>query len=328
MSPRRGLSLVELLVVISIIALLIALLIPALMSSREAARRTVCRNHLKQLALAALNYEAGNGRLPDWASVEVNLGRTADVINLSWINKALPHMEGQLIPLSVAGTSLNIQRIRSLAETPLETLYCPSRRSAESYPWTDDKKGVADPPPWTGILRAAKSDYAGNDGHAQLHLSSVPKEVKFRRTGRVIGGNLKSITDGTSKTYLVGEKSHSPLHYTTGGYGDGGSYLIQFGRRWPPGPEFAWNSRDPFDEMRHTLRTASLSPARDFIPQPRVRDRRVVTLLVSFGAAHQEGWNVAMCDGSVRSMDYLMSRLNHARYGNPTDGQPVSIDLQ
>ena len=89
----RGFTLIELLVVIAIIAILIALLLPAVQQAREAARRTQCKNNLKQLGLALHNYVDANRYLPPGASVDLSVTATGN--NGSWgvHGRILPYLE-------------------------------------------------------------------------------------------------------------------------------------------------------------------------------------------------------------------------------------------
>src|SRR6185312_15467406 len=99
---RCGFTLVELLVVIAIIGALVALLLPAVQSARESARRNQCSNNLKQIGLAALNYDASRGVFPPGYLGSTNPKRASAITGPSgphqWIGVLvylLPYMEAQ-----------------------------------------------------------------------------------------------------------------------------------------------------------------------------------------------------------------------------------------
>src|SRR5438874_6402999 len=91
---RAGFTLIELLVVISIIAVLMSLILPAVQSAREAARRTECLNHLRNLALAINNFASGqSGRLPRLSCGDPRYNLKNGFDDYPWTVSLLPYLD-------------------------------------------------------------------------------------------------------------------------------------------------------------------------------------------------------------------------------------------
>src|SRR6516225_4856265 len=132
---RRGFTLIELLVVIAIIAILIGLLLPAVQKVREAAAMAQCKNNLKQLALAAMNYHDGNGVFPAGSVARQGTGAFANSVSYyeTWAIAILPYIEQDnlfhlwssnipnVAPDAVAGANFVTMR-----QTLVKTYNCPS----------------------------------------------------------------------------------------------------------------------------------------------------------------------------------------------------------
>lgn len=310
MHKTRGFTLVELLVVIAIIAMLVSLLIPAVQAAREAARVTQCQNNLKQLALSVELYKSAKSHYPP-ARLKFNpldeIPQNCGDKTGTWLVRILPYIEeGDVYAM------WDMNKAWYLHDLPARTPYvasfvCPSRRSPDEGVTTGvvgDQKVTytvlecgCEVPEITSTNESAvlgqASDYAGN--HGDLSPGNTGQATDFYYGGngtgilitarpscdgaRVTGFDKMSdrkITDGLSKTFLVGEK-HIPLE------------------RIKKSPEDV----PAFDGFSLPSATRVAGPG---MPIARGMFVRHIELSMSFGSWHNGICNFAMADGSVRSM--------------------------
>ena len=315
MRQKNGFTLVELLVVIAIIAMLVTLLLPAVQSAREAARRTQCINNLKQLALGALNCESAQASLPsggwgwDWVGdPDLGFGNRQPA---GWVYNTLPYIEytdfynnpadGQ--PMTI--TENQKQGSCLVIKSPIEFINCPSRRESRPYGTAWRSFHAHNACGYQAGDEVGRLDYAANAGsQPQNELSGGPPTIQggidFAPNTDIYTGlffvkseiRIGQIEDGTSKTYLVGEKYLNPEHYTTGG--DAAD-----NENWCTG----------FNNDNH--RTGRLVPR---------RDRAGVRNTTAFGSAHAANWNMAYADGHVESIGYDVDLPVHRSAAHRNDG--------
>lgn len=315
-SRRIGLTVIELLVAITMIAILAALILPAVQQARAAARRAGCRSHLRQIGSAFQSHESVHGRFPSngwgyrWVG-DPDRG-TDDRQPGGWVYNLLHYVEQHSLR-SVGSSVAFAEKREMLAEvlsTPVALFRCPSRpgRPLGLYNMTLAPFNSV----WVPLV--AKSDYAVNEGDFITDTRAGPLSLEHGDSGAYRWADtsdatgicfqrsrirMQDIHDGSSNTYLVGEKYVSyPNYYTDGDLGHDQSMYTGV----------------DLDINRWTIQA----------PLP---DGEAATMALSrrFGSAHPGGCHFVMCDGSVRQVSYSVDAEVHRLLGNRHDGQAVSL---
>ncbi len=283
---RRGMMLVEALAVVAIVGLLILLLIPAVLGARETSRQISCQNNLKQIALGLINYHQSYEAFPPGYSMSFDtLGRPVGR-GWSWSIRLLPYVEQTMLAGAIAPEfSLAAAENLTARVVSLSTFLCPANGSkSDNDPLSLTVSGVKVP------VKIARSSYIGSFG------TGDPLDEKHAAKGNGIffrdrSIRIEDILDGTSTTFLLGERSRiaGPASWV-GVIGERGPALILGSTGNDDGP----NARPP-------------NPT-------------------GFSSRHRGGSNFAYADGSVRFMKSEIGREVYASLATRMGGEIVELE--
>lgn len=312
---RRAFTLIELLVVIAIIAVLVALLLPAVQQAREAARRSSCKNNLKQIGLAYHNYHDTFNYFPH--NYDASTGGQSDLgAQVSWVTMSLPYIDQAPLYNQIQGLGLFETRYstyangnpgvgwagdpgRALARTQIPTLMCPSASSPAIGTGTLAYNG----PFSHGNGReyeGARTDYVANMGFAwtgwkdcgdtrlpgtnwidpnQTIDGNVSNLQRFKGVVWWRGSaNMADVTDGTSNSVAVFENHH-----------------WNFSKRFPSERNKTGIWASPIGAMGTISDFINADP--EEVPGGNGADD---TRCTGWTSIHTGGAHAVMCDGSVR----------------------------
>jgi prepilin-type N-terminal cleavage/methylation domain-containing protein/prepilin-type processing-associated H-X9-DG protein len=336
---RSAFTLMELLVVIAIIAVLIGLLLPAVQKVREAAARASCQNHLKQIGLAVHNYHDATNSLPP-------LRVAGGPGYATWAALILPYME-QSTGFAAWDTSRGYAAQTAAArQGEVKSYFCPTRRGpGQGFSTAEDWYPFdLTPPPnviATGMLQprftatqnpsGALGDYAACVGDMRGTPNNPDQQLwpTVNANGAIILGtpsptvtntnpptkaiawksntNLQAITDGSSNTFLVGEK-HVPVGtFGRAKVGDGSIY------------NGSWTC---FSARLAGIEDPLANGPTDATPSGGLADAIYAR---KFGSWHAGVCNFAFADGSVRAIRNTIDSANLRRLAARNDGEVITF---
>jgi len=308
---RSGFTLIELLVVIAIIAVLIALLLPAVQQAREAARRSDCKNRMKQIGLALHNYHDTHrvfppGGVSDVAVTGSNWCMTGvGYSKFPWTVQILPYLdEGSrynsfnpslnLISIADRGNSANDTEW----QRPNSKYQCPSDPNSQPGINNNNYFGVQG-----GGAGSADASCTNTAGNRYWMVNGILYHNSSTR--------MSHITDGTTNVFLVGETKYQSIKA-----GNPSQYYGWASSDWPlptygspsqvAGAVVAINSAAHYPAVNHT-----------FDVQTR-----------TFGSYHEGGCHFTMADGSVHFVSENVDLTIYQQMGKRADGLPISNFLQ
>ena len=339
---RTGFTLVELLVVITIIGILIALLLPAVQAAREAARKTMCNNQLKQIGLALHTYTEAFTVFPPGAIVGTPpnpnpaypfsvWGEAASAATgfhgTSFLLRLLPYIEKTMVwDYKYAVNGGNNPLMASSRD--ITGLYCPTRRPA--FRVGQDNVMMLNAA-WTG----GGTDYGGcagrhipfdpssyavyyPDGHYGLPPDISPAWINSASNSWGVFGQINKSTsfaamsDGASNTIMTGEMQRITKVQTAGPYPtpDVGPHLSKDG--WAVGgPATTFSTGVAYTPGATSPNTVPYGPQMNN------------GYFMSPGSDHSNGANFGMADGSVKFINSTENSIVFAFAGSMADGQLV-----